>query len=330
MTDTATPATAREKLLVEAVLETDTQNTTVENTKVNLEDDEILRTEAWIEHDRHQFYTVTYAPKNESAKATVTFIHGLGEHIDRYDQIMRVLAQAGIQSHGYDQRGYGKTGLRNGILGHTEGFKKVLDDVEAANKRARIKGVPHFLYGHSMGGMIVLNYGALRAEKDPIDGIISTGPAIQTGKRVRPGTFLRTTASLLAKIMPTFHMDPGFDHNNLTRDSEVVTAYKASEYNISHSTLRTLKDVLENGDALLNKRYATFKTPLLLVHGTHDEITCPDSSQEFFNKLPEDLDKTLLLLEENRHEVHNELEKEDFFKTIVEWIDKHTATPSVN
>jgi acylglycerol lipase len=58
---------------------------------------------------------------------------------------MRALAQIGIRAHGYDQRGFGKTGQRNGILGHSEGFKTVLNDLEAANKRVRVDGLSHIL-----------------------------------------------------------------------------------------------------------------------------------------------------------------------------------------
>ncbi|RKP22217.1 Alpha/Beta hydrolase protein [Syncephalis pseudoplumigaleata] len=177
------------------------------------EGDNVRRTEAWVEHDSHQFYTVTYEPTDQPVKATVTFIHGIGEHIDRYDYLMRVFARAGLRSHGYDQRGFGKTGQRNGVLGDSEGFEKVLDDVVAANERVRIDGLPHFLYGHSMGGLIVLSYGVLRNAQHPVTGIVSTGPAIHPDKSVRPGILKRSSLSLVARLLPSFQIEMHLDHH---------------------------------------------------------------------------------------------------------------------
>ncbi|KAI8052483.1 Alpha/Beta hydrolase protein [Syncephalis plumigaleata] len=267
-------------------------------------DANVVRTETWVEHDSHQFYTVTYEPKDQPVKATLTVVHGIGEHIDRFDHLMRAFAQIGVRSHGYDQRGFGKTGQRNGIPGHTEGFKTVLNDVEAANKRVRVE------YGHSMGGMIVLNYGALCHETDPVDGIIATGPAIALHKSVRPGVIKRTGLMCLAKILPTLHINPGLNANHISQDKEIVAAYIASEYNVSYATLRTLKDLMNNGEALLTERYAYLKTPLLIVH-------------EFFNKLPNDMDKEIAILEDQYHEVHNEIEKEKAINIACQWIEKH-------
>ncbi|RKP05101.1 Alpha/Beta hydrolase protein [Thamnocephalis sphaerospora] len=287
--------------------------------------DSVTRTEAWIKHDNREFYTVTYESVVQPPKATVTLIHGIGEHIDRYDYLMRQFAQAGIRIHGYDQRGFGKTGRRGGTLGDNEGFTKVLNDIEAANKRTRVDGVPHFLYGHSMGGMIVLNYGALRADKDPLAGIICTAPAIEVHKKGRPHPVLRSVVSLVASAVPTVPLQLGLLHEDLTRSEDVIQAYKASEYNIGFASIRTLKSMLNNGNALLKSRYANFKVPLLLAHGTKDEITCPDASQAFFDKLSDDLDKTLVLYEGHLHEIHNEPEKDDMINTGIEWVLKRAV-----
>jgi acylglycerol lipase len=102
-------------------------------------------TTEWVRHDGREFYTITCEPEKQPVKATLTLVHGIGEHVDRYEHMIRRFAQAGIKVHAYDQRGFGKTGRRGGTLGDNEGFKKVLDDVTAACRRTRIEGVPHFL-----------------------------------------------------------------------------------------------------------------------------------------------------------------------------------------
>ena len=108
--------------------------------------------------------------------------------------------------HGFDQRGFGKTGRKNGSLGHNEGYLKVLEDISAANSRIRVEGVPHFLFGHSMGGLNVLMYASLYGTSQNIAGVLSSGPALKVDPSVEPGAITYYSASMLCKVFPTFKM----------------------------------------------------------------------------------------------------------------------------
>lgn len=101
--------------------------------------------------------------------ATVTFVHGLGEHCSRYDHLFGPFAEAGIKVIAYDQRGFGKTCRKSGIIGHSEGIKTVLADIKWAEDRVRTDKIPHFVMGHSMVTSIIARGGCVAAGKIKID-----------------------------------------------------------------------------------------------------------------------------------------------------------------
>ncbi|KAJ2468508.1 hypothetical protein EV174_006297, partial [Coemansia sp. RSA 2320] len=117
--------------------------------------DEVME---WVESENRKFYTHVFKATTQPPVATLTIVHGLGEHIDRYEDMARAFARSGIQVLGFDQRGFGKTGRQCGVLGDNEGLDTVASDIALMNKRVSVDGVPHFLFGHSMGGLNVLNY----------------------------------------------------------------------------------------------------------------------------------------------------------------------------
>ena len=104
-----------------------------------------------LSKNKQEIYTRTWnPPKSTRIIATVTFVHGLGENCCRYDHVFSVFADAGIKVASFDQRGFGQTGRRDGVLGHNEGLKTVLEDISECSNRVRLPNVPHFLFGHSM------------------------------------------------------------------------------------------------------------------------------------------------------------------------------------
>ena len=126
--------------------------------------------------DGVQFYFQSWQPETP-AKAIACLVHGLGEHSGRYAHVGAALNVAGYALLGFDLRGHGKSG---GPRGHTPSYETLMDDIGRllAEARQRYPGQPQFLYGHSLGGNLVLNY-ALR-RKPGLAGVIATSPAIRT------------------------------------------------------------------------------------------------------------------------------------------------------
>ena len=106
-------------------------------------------------------------------KAAIMLVHGHGEHVARYDHVAAALTEKGYAMLGFDLRGHGKSG---GPRGHTPSYDALMDDIASFSQQTdqRYAGLPRFLYGHSLGGNLVLNY-ALRRKPD-LHGVIATGP----------------------------------------------------------------------------------------------------------------------------------------------------------
>lgn len=107
------------------------------------------------------------------SRAVICLVHGMGEHSGRYGHVADRLTQAGYSVFAFDLRGHGKS---PGPRGHTPSYEALMQDIssllEVANKQ--FSQLPSFLYGHSLGGNLVLNYVIRRQPK--LKGVIVTGP----------------------------------------------------------------------------------------------------------------------------------------------------------
>src|SRR5215211_8837925 len=109
--------------------------------------------------DGVSLYRQSWAPEGE-AKAVVTLIHGFGEHSGRYPHVAEALTAEGYTLVAGDHRGHGRS---QGLRGHTPTYDHLMDDIGGllADAARRFPGRPSFIYGHSMGANLTLNY-ALR------------------------------------------------------------------------------------------------------------------------------------------------------------------------
>ena len=112
------------------------------------------------------------------AKAVACLVHGLGEHSGRYQDVAGVLSGAGIALYSLDLRGHG---LSYGRRGHAAPRSKILADVDMLIRQARNAhpGLPLWLYGHSLGGNIVLSHRLFG--KEPVSGTVATSPSARRG-----------------------------------------------------------------------------------------------------------------------------------------------------
>lgn len=104
----------------------------------------------WESNDGLKMYAQSWEPE-ESPKAVVCLVHGLGEHSGRYAHVGKASTEAGFALAAFDLRGHGKSG---GPRGHTPSFDAFMNDIEGFQKQLdkRFSNLPRFLYGHSLGG----------------------------------------------------------------------------------------------------------------------------------------------------------------------------------
>ena len=273
--------------------------------------------------DGIQFYFQSWQPETPP-KAVICLVHGLGEHSGRYAHVAATLNDAGYLLFGFDLRGHGKSG---GPRGHTPSYETLMDDISRllAEAAQRYPGNPQFLYGHSLGGNLVLNYALRRCSgqalrrKPQMAGVIATSPAIRTATPL-PSSQL-TLAKIMNKIRPGMQMANGLALDGLARDPEVIRAYTGDLLVHNKISVRLATGMLEAGEWAL-AHASEFPVPLLLAHGTADKLTSAPASQEFAAKVHGDC--TLKLWEGFYHETHNEPEKAEVLAFMIDWLQKHT------
>jgi len=244
--------------------------------------------------------------------AVVCLVHGLGEHSGRYAHVADYLNHADIAVMAFDMCGHGKS---DGIMGHAPSYEAMMEHISRllGEATAHFPGVPIFLYGHSMGGNLVINYALYR--KPDIKGVIVTGPAFE------PAATLPQWKVFMAKALyhavPFLPLPSELDANKISRDPEVVRVYQDDPLVHSQVSVRLGIDILHTGKWVM-KHAHEFMNPLLIMHGENDEITSCPASREFAKKAG---DCCKLKTWENLfHEIHNEPEKDAVFEYMLNWL----------
>ncbi len=251
--------------------------------------------------------------KSSTVKGVIILVHGMGEHSSRYgDFLIPKFLEQELSVITFDQFGHGRT---EGKRGHNPNFEAILESVTIVkNKAIEVFGkLPMFLYGHSMGGNVVLNY-ALRKDHN-FKGIIATSPFLRIS--FTPPAWKLTMGKIIQKIAPAVTMPNELNPSHLSRDRNEVTKYINDPLIHNKISPNYSLTFFETGDwAIANA--AKLKTPTLVVHGTEDKITDHKASAEFVENT--NGTASLALVDKGYHELHNDLEKEKFVKTIINWV----------
>ncbi len=250
----------------------------------------------------------------QGAKAVVCLVHGLGEHIGRYDHVAKYLSAHGIASVGFDHQGHGRT---VGKRGHTLGLESMLDDVDNLLEMAGMEypEIPVFLYGHSMGGNVVLNYVLRR--NPAITGLIATGPWIRLPKQ--PSKVLVVFAQAMNLVWHNLTQNNGLDVNGLSNDPAVIEAYLNDPLVHNRISVRTGYELL-GGAKFLDVFTGTMPCPTLLMHGGDDPLTSPAGTEDFAKRNPENV--TWKKWHGLKHEIHNEPQQGEVLAFLVNWMKR--------
>ncbi len=248
------------------------------------------------------------------AKAVVCIVHGMGEHIGRYGHVAEFFSVQGYSTIGFDHQGHGRT---TGKRGHAVGLDAMLDDISNLLEQARelYPGRPVFLYGHSMGGNLVLNQ-VLRRKPD-ITGVVATAPWIRLPN---PPSKLKVFFAKLANhILPKLTQPNGLDVNGLSNDKAVIEAYQNDPLVHDRVSVRVGVDLLEAAHFLDNYNGA-LSCPTLLMHGLNDPITSPAATEAFAERVQGDV--TWKAWPGLKHEIHNEPQQGEVLAFLVEWMER--------
>jgi alpha-beta hydrolase superfamily lysophospholipase len=271
---------------------------------------------AWQTSDNLKIFAQVWQPE-KNVRAVIALVHGLGEHCNRYNHLAEFYNQQGIAVISFDLRGHGRS---EGQRGHAPSYDVICDDIQHLldETAKRFPEKPIFLYGHSLGGSLVLYFALKR--RPAIKGVIVTSPGLETANPVSGAKLVM--GRIMNVIFPTFSMANDLDRSGLSRDPEVAKAYNADPLVHGVISARLGMELLDKGQYAI-AHAAEFPLPLLLMVGTADRLVNPAASAAFAEKAPKTT--TFKMWEGHYHELHNEPDKQDVFDYELGWVDAQLA-----
>jgi acylglycerol lipase len=243
--------------------------------------------------------------------AAALIVHGLGEHSGRYELLGRRLAGAGVEVRAFDLRGFGGSGGRRAYVDRWPQYGEDVGD-RLADLRAALPGRPVVLYGHSLGGLIVLD-AVTRGAVEP-DLVVLSAPAIGSATPM----WQRLGARAFAPLLPRLEVPNGLPADGLARDASVATEAAEDPLNYSRSTVRLGAEAFAAQRALARRLASMTRLPVAtyVLHGSADPIV-PPAATAVLGRFPE---VTRVVHPGLRHECHHEPEAEAVIEAVIAWI----------
>jgi alpha-beta hydrolase superfamily lysophospholipase len=248
---------------------------------------------------------VRHWPAHAPSRLAV-LVHGYGEHIGRYEHVAEALVARGSEVVGPDHVGHGRSG---GDQARVDDFEQVVDDLRAVVQSAR-RDLPVVMIGHSMGGLIATRYA--QRHRDELAGLVLTGPAIGLGPVIE--------GWLAAPEPPS---DP-IDVAVLSRDPAVGEAYAADPLVWHGGWKRPTLEAFVAADRAIAAGPDFGDLPLLYVHGAEDQLVPVALARPVVERLAGP-DSELHVVDGARHEVFNELDKEQTIDLVASFAERVTA-----
>lgn len=249
----------------------------------------------------------------ENWKAVIIFVHGIGEHIHRYDHWAALFNKEGIGFTGVDLPGHGRSDGNRGDIKSYALLDEMID-ILLKSCNQTFPGCPVYIYGHSLGGGIVLDYLLRRNPK--VKGAIVTSPYLRLA--FEPPKIKFILASVMKHLLPGLIQPTGLNPDHLSHDKDVVERYKTDPFVHGEISVRLFIGSLASAKYSLDHA-SELKIPVLLLHGSDDMLTSTEGSREFAGKT--DMVE-LKIWDGGYHELHNEPFKDEVFKYIMDWIKR--------
>lgn len=243
----------------------------------------------------------------EDARYLAVLCHGYGEHIGRYGHVADALVAHGASVVGLDHAGHGRSaGERVSI----PDFEAVVEDLHRVigEATAQTPTLPVVLIGHSMGGMIAARYA--QRHGDGLAALVLSGPVL--------GRWEAAEQLVAMDPIPEVPIDPA----TLSRDPAVGAAYEADP-DVWHGSFR--RETLEALLACLDRIAESGPIrglPTLYVHGAQDTLVPLEPSLAAVRQLVPDEDRTEDVRDGARHEVFNEIDRDEVLTEVTGFVDR--------
>jgi alpha-beta hydrolase superfamily lysophospholipase len=249
-------------------------------------------------------------------RAILAIVHGLGEYSDRYHNFVQPLMSAGIELWSFDLRGHGRS---PGMRGHIRTWDEYRLDLDLFLRHIEREsaGKSIFLYGHSLGSLIVADY--VLDNPIQLEGVILSGLATEPVGIATPARVL--AAKSLSRIWPKFAIPTGIRGVQLTHIASVAKAYDEDPLIFREATVRFGAESLAAIDRI-KRRTSAFSAPVLILHGQDDPLNAVSGAETFF-KVAASTDKQVRIYPDTLHEPHNDQNYHDVVQEVAAWLDEH-------
>lgn len=282
-----------------------------------------------------------YTKPNNSPKKILVLVHGMAETIRRYDSFVDFMTDYDISVFTYDQRGHGKTAGSIDGLGRLEpgDWIKMRDDLKHVIELAKstYPDIPVILMGHSMGSFVTRDY--IQTYPNTLDRIILSGTGYQPKSLINAGIVLSEILMTIksranrSQLMNTITFgafnkkfeDVRTDFDWLTRDRERVQDFIDDPYCGAIHTLGFFNEMGRNLKRILYPELPLDKVqgiPMLVYSGSMDPVgsfgKAVKKSADLYASTGYDV--TFKLYDGGRHEMHNEINKDEVFQDVLDYI----------
>lgn len=296
----------------------------------------------FLSRDGHTWiHALQWIPEGE-VKAVLQIVHGMVEHIERYDDFAAYLANQGIYVTGHSHLGHGKSVTdeqKMGYFADSNGNQCLIEDIHQLKKdtQKQYTNIPYFILGHSMGSFLLRQY--LGNHTEGLSGAIIMGTGEQPDLVLSAGKFV---CKLIASMKGWEHRSKfvnslvigGFEKEMgkgwLSRNEENVKAYAKDPLSGFVFTLNAFYHMFD-GMSKMNKRekrgQLPKELPLLFVAGSEDPVGAHGKGvKTVYERYVEKGAKKaeIKLYADDRHEILNELDKDVVYKDIYHWIKKYS------
>ncbi len=290
----------------------------------------------------HTIHAIKWQSDEVEPVAVLQLIHGMAEHIRRYEEVAVYFAEKGFVVVGDDHLGHGETAKEYGDYGYFCRKDPVTVLVRDEHRLKKIvqkdyEGLPYFILGHSMGSLILRNY--LCRYGTGIDGAIICATANNSKTQVFGGKLLtsimkmagqsKTKSDLLDKLLfgsCNKRTDKRTHFDWLCTDEKVVDAYMNDPecgFLFTVNGFDTLIGLAKGANKMSNLEKMPKKLPVLFIAGAEDPIgNYGKAVQEVYDIfLNLDLTKTQIkLYNDARHELLNEKQKMQVYEDVYNWL----------
>lgn len=259
-------------------------------------------------------YYQSWQPEGQ-VRAIIAIIHGLGAHSGLFNHAVEYLIPQGYAVYAFDLRGHGRS---PGQRGHINAWAEFREDLHTFLQRIQEqgRGCMSFVWGHSLGAVIALDY-ALRFSES-LQGIILTAPAL--GK-VRVPAFKVALGRMFSQVWPRFSLKVGIERGVSSRDSQVLAAYAQDPLRHEYGSARLATEFFA-AQKWVQSHASDLRVPLLILHGSEDQVTSPEESLAFFQRVNFP-DKEHYVYLGDYHDLHLDINYEDVLADLGNWLERH-------